>query len=304
MIRTTILLALLAITNPIWCFEAQFKADSLHGSLGDIISFAWDIKHDPTVQLSIRDIDTEGAGIEILEQQVTSQTNGSELRFETAVYDSVGVYRFPSLMVYAEGAAGLDSFFLQGPDLQIYSILTVSDTSFRDIKGLHKIRTPFNLMILLWILVAGVFSYAIYRMIKWRKTRKESVEQHKIIIPPEQAHVIALRDLEKLKRSKYLHLEQFKLYYSELTHIIKQYYENRYLLDALELTTSELMEKMESMPGCDEQIVSFTRRLLEMADLIKFAKGTSTELDSGNALTQAVEIINYTKIQNEQGVNP
>ncbi|MCF6238474.1 MAG: hypothetical protein L3J79_06640 [Candidatus Marinimicrobia bacterium] len=298
----TIILLLLVSANQIWALEFQFISDSLRGSLGDIIRFSWVINHAPDVTLSLGEIDMEGSGIEILDQEQIPADVGTDLLFETAVYDSVGFYHFPAFVVYTEGSQGVDSLVLQGPELQIYSILTASDTTFRDIKGLHKIRVPFKLIILLWVLAFGVLVYLGYFLIKRFKTKNNQRLPERIIVPPEQAHEIALRELERLKRSKYLHLEQFKAYHSSLTHILKQYYENRYLIDALELTTSELIEKMETMGECDTQLVSETRAILETADLIKFAKGSSNEIESGAALIRTVEIVNQTKIDNEQGV--
>ena len=108
-----------------------------------------------------------------------------------------------------------------------------------------------------------------------------------------------MRDLDRLKRSKYTRYEQFKEFYTELTRILRQYYENRYLVDALELTSSELMLKLESIQEYDEHIAA-TRQILDKSDLIKFAKGKSNELESGEALNIAFSIIYRTKIKNDQ----
>jgi predicted alpha/beta-fold hydrolase len=86
-----------------------------------------------------------------------------------------------------------------------------------------------------------------------------------------------------------------------LTHILKQYYENRYLVDALEQTTSEFLATMNAMSEFDESLIRDTHGLLEKADFIKFAKASSDELESGKALNLAIDIVNRTKIQNNQG---
>jgi len=285
----------------LFSLEADFIADSLHGSLGDIISFGWTISHDPGTVLDFGEINMDATGIELLDQQVVKGDVESQLQISAAVYDSVGIYHFPSLVVYGTGAEGLDSLYLQGPDLTILSILTVSDTSFRDIKDLHRIKTPFNLMILLWLAVLGVVSYLIYYLVRRVRMPHKQIIEPRIIVPPEQAHIIALRAFEQLKRSKYLRFEQFKKFHTELSHILREYYENRYLIDALELTTSELMQILEGMIECEQEHVLTTRNILELADFIKFAKGTSTELESGEALNKAIKIVNQTKIRNEQG---
>jgi len=287
--------------NSLFGIEAQFQGDSLKASLGDIISFAWVIQHPDNASLSFSELDLEGTGIEVLDKELTRIPGGSKLRFDTAIYDSVGIYSFPSSIVYAQDSHGLDSLFLRGPNLEITSVLSPSDTTFRDIKGLHKIRTPFNLLYLAIFIVLLLLSYLIYFLLKRRKKVQVNKQQQKIIVPPEEAHVIALRAFESLKRSKHLRFEQWKEFYSELTRILKQYYENRFLVDALEQTTSEFLITMNSMVEFDEQMIRDTQGLLEKADFIKFAKASSDELESGKALTLAVELVNRSKVQSNQG---
>lgn len=287
--------------STIFGLEAQFKTDNLTGSLGDIITFGWDLDHIPEARLSFSEIDMEGTGIEIIDRNLLKTDAGHQLVFKTAVYDSTGIYTFPSGVAYAEYKDQVDSLFLRGPDLEITSVLTASDTTFRDIKDIHSIRTPFNLVYLLVGLFLIVVLYLAFRFVKRMGTRSSTQQPQKVIIPPEEAHVIALRALESLKRSKYIRFEQFKEFYSELTHILKQYFENRYLVDALEQTTSEFLETMNSMPEFDEQMTTETYQLLEKADFIKFAKARSDELESGKALSLAIDLVNRTKVQSNQG---
>jgi len=280
--------------------EARFQADSLHGSLGDVISFSWDISHASNTLLSVGDYDLEGSGIEVLDQKLKPIKNGTQLKIEAAVYDSVGFFRFPQLLLISDGVSGIDSLILIGPELEITSILSATDTTYRDIKGLHNIRTPFNMFYVLILLGTLVLMYLIFYLFKRFHKSKDSHENIKVIIPPEEAHVIALRALEQLRRSKYLRFDQYKEFHSELTHILKVYYENRFLIDALELTTSELMEKMQSMNEFDDPFVSDTHQILTKADYIKFAKAPSNELESGEALNTAINIVKRSKVQTKQ----
>jgi len=283
--------------------DASFQSGELKGSLGDIFTFGWDIQHPEDATLTFSELDMEGTGIEVLDKELTKVPGGSKLRFNTAIYDSVGIYTFPPLVVYLEDANGLDSLFLRGPALEITSVLTPSDTSFRDIKGIHEIRTPFNLLYLLLLILILAMSYLIYYLIRRIKKSKSTRTAQKIIVPPEEAHVIALRAFETLKRSKYIRFEQYKEFYSELTFILKQYYENRFLIDALEQTTSEFLSTLSTLGEFDANLIGDTQNILKKADFIKFAKGTSDELESGKALTMAIDLVNRTKIQINQGDN-
>ena len=300
--RYQAILFMMSLTSLIG-FEAQFQGDSLKGSLGEILSFGWDIQHPPGAQLTFSEIDLEGTGIEVLDRELVNIEGGSSLQFNTAIYDSVGIYVFPSSIVYLEDSNGLDSLFLRGPDLEIASILTPADTTFRDIKGIHAIRTPINLVYGLILVLVLAVVYLIFHLFRRRNTLKVQSKPLKIIVPPEEAHIIALRAFESLKRSKYVRLEHFKDFYSDLTHILKEYYENRFLVDALDQTTSEFLITMNSMVEFDTELINETQELLEKADIIKFAKAGSDELESGKALNLAIEIVKRTKIQSNQGDN-
>ncbi|NQV42158.1 MAG: hypothetical protein HQ506_07380 [Candidatus Marinimicrobia bacterium] len=281
--------------------QAQFQGDSLKGSLGEIISFGWDISHSEDAQLTFSEIDLDGTGIEVLQRELTNIEGGSSLRFNTAIYDSVGLYTFPSSIVFVKDGYGLDSLYLHGPDLEITSVLSPSDTTFRDIKGIHNIRTPINLYYVLIFVVVLILAYLIYYLIKRTKKSHTNTPPQKIIVPPEEAHIIALRAFESLRKSKYVRFEQFKEFYSELTRILKQYYENRYLVDALEQTTSEFIVTINSMSEFDADMIRDTHDILEKADFIKFAKARSDELESGEALNRAIEIVKRTKIESNRG---
>jgi len=77
----------------------------------------------------------------------------------------------------------------------------------------------------------------------------------------------------------------------------EQYYENRYLIDALESTSSELITKMESMSEFSREMILTTAKILNRADFIKFAKGSSSAFESGQDLNQVIDLVNSTKIE-------
>lgn len=296
--KISLMVCLSLATSVTWGIEAHFQADSLHGALGDVITFGWDIEHSSGSEVKAGQIILDGTGIEILKQEIIPDKNGSTLHFNTAIYDSVGIYHFPSFNIYTTTGAIVDSLSISGPDLQILSVLTASDTTFRDIKGLHKINRSLDLAkVLLLFAVAGLayLGYILYK----RYYKQVPDDPGLVIIPPEDAHVIALRALSELEKSLYLQQKQFKQYHSDLIHILKQYYENRFLMDALEKTTGELLNKMNSMGDFDNSLLTKTKRILQSADMIKFAKGGSSIKKSIGAFDTVNEIIERTMITPE-----
>jgi hypothetical protein len=295
------LIMLISLLSPLVAFEVGFESDSLKASLGDVIQFNWKVDHQASDSIAYRLDPMDGTGIEILSESLEAGKAQSRILFKTAVYDSVGPFQFPQITIYDYSPQAVDSLVLDGPLLQIYSILTPADSSFRDIKGLQRIPTRFNWWILLWLALAGSLIFLIFKIPRFRKLVVKEEEAPVLIVPPEEAHLVALRELEHLRRSKLLSLHQFKDFHSELTHILKTYLERRYLIDALDLTTYELMLSIAPLSEINEEIQAELKQILETSDLIKFAKAQSNELDSGKALTRVVDIVNKTKIENDMG---
>ena len=130
----------------------------------------------------------------------------------------------------------------------------------------------------------------------WTKTRnrKTEVVQEEEIIKP--AHVIALNKLNGLKEEELWQKGQIKEYQSKLTFAIREYLENRYDIQALESTTDEISRelKKQDFGGDDEMAL---KEILQVADLVKFAKGTPDVSVHERFLDKAVNFVNKTKVQ-------
>ena len=103
---------------------------------------------------------------------------------------------------------------------------------------------------------------------KFKKTKKEIIEP--AITDP--AHVIAFRELEKLRNEKLWQKGETKKYYTRLTEIIRQYLENRFKVYSLELTTSETLEALVKSGFRKDESYNTLKSVLTAADLVKFAK--------------------------------
>ena len=109
----------------------------------------------------------------------------------------------------------------------------------RDIKGIESIFYSFGeiaifvgICILLLGSIIGIIFY-------FRKRKKK--QKPKAIEP---AHVIALRELEKLNKMALLEKKQHKKYFFRQTEIFKAYLESQFKIDTLEKTTEELQREI------------------------------------------------------------
>ncbi len=84
-----------------------------------------------------------------------------------------------------------------------------------------------------------------------------------------------------------------KDYHSKITGIVRGYFEERFNLPALELTTSEQMQQLKNVSSA-EIILNITNEFLNNADLVKFAKFQPLPSVNEEMMKQAKEIVNQT----------
>ena len=134
-------------------------------------------------------------------------------------------------------------------------------------------RAPVTLgEILPWMLLALVVSAVLWLVVRFiRKLKKKGKE---VIEPVKQeaAHIIAFRELEKLRKEKLWQTGEVKKYYSRLTEIVRQYLEDRFQVYSLEMTTSETLEALVKTGFKKDDSYGKLRSVLTGADLVKFAK--------------------------------
>ncbi|MFI5238050.1 MAG: hypothetical protein ACHQLA_08935, partial [Ignavibacteriales bacterium] len=84
-----------------------------------------------------------------------------------------------------------------------------------------------------------------------------------------------------------------KEYHSKITGIVRGYFEERFNLPALELTTSEQMQQLNKVSSA-ESILIITNEFLNNADLVKFAKFQPLPSVNETMMKQAKEIVTQT----------
>jgi len=122
-----------------------------------------------------------------------------------------------------------------------------------------------------WIAI-GIFLIALITIIALKLSKRKPKVEPEIIIPERPANEIAAERLEQLKEEKLWQAGKIKLYYSELSDILREYIEHRYLIPALEQTTDEIINGLRHNPDLSPELVGKVRQLLFLSDLVKFAK--------------------------------
>lgn len=113
-------------------------------------------------------------------------------------------------------------------------------------------------------------------------------------LPPHQE---AIRRIEEIKADKNVRRENPKQYYTELTDVIRTYLSERFCISAMEMTSSEIIERLLQVR--DKESLKDLKYLFETADLVKFAKYAPMMNENDLNLVNAVEFINETKLEED-----
>ncbi|MBA7625810.1 hypothetical protein ES703_33242 [subsurface metagenome] len=112
--------------------------------------------------------------------------------------------------------------------------------------------------------------------------------------PEEPAHITAFRELDKIKARKLWQQKQVKEYYTRITYIIRWYIFKRFGIHALEETSDEILYYIKSL-GLNDLNLQNLEYLLNLADLVKFAKGEPDPEENIIHLDNAYDFIKKTK---------
>ncbi len=182
-----------------------------------------------------------------------------------------GFHPIPPINITAIAQGDTLRFSSEALLLEVKAVEVDVESDIRDIKSIFRI--PLSFRELLPYLV-GLLAIALIVSLLIRHFKKGRLKEQKFTIwekPDIPAHMAAFSRLSGLKSRKLWQAGQFKLYHSELTNIIRLYLEKRYGIGALELTTSEIMTVVEPLIE-DSVMLNNLRQILEVADLVKFAK--------------------------------
>lgn len=112
--------------------------------------------------------------------------------------------------------------------------------------------------------------------------------------PKEPPHITALQSLENIRSQKLWQEGRFKEYHTLISDTLRAYIEGRYGVQALELTSEEIVKVMKSQV-IDETSKEKLRQVLTLADYVKFAKVVPIDVENEMSLNNAFDFVNGTK---------
>jgi hypothetical protein len=276
--------------------SARARVDSTVYLIGDRIHVKVDLRHAKGLSIQPMVGDTL-EGFVVLGRtglQATSDTT-STAEFVIARYDS-GDAAIPPIpfLFYVPNDTASHVALTNQVVVTIQTVPQDSTASLRDIKP--PIDIPISWQeIALYVGIAIVLGGLCYLAYRWWKKRSRKLAGEAYVPPARPAHLVALEALGDLKVKKLWQHGLVKEYYSELTDILRRYFENRYNFPSLEETTDETLAGLRGV-GIGDNLLHSAEVILRRADLVKFAKHHPTVTDHEDSFKGVLAFVEKTKV--------
>jgi hypothetical protein len=207
-------------------------------------------------------------------------------------FDS-GLQHIPAIQILVKNNQRVDTLLSEALFLQVDLVQADTTKGIADIKP--PVKAPITFTEAMPYIGAGLLGVLVFLLAFWIYRRWK---QHKPLLPMlrkvEPPHVVALRELNKLKDEKLWQQGNSKLYYSRLTDILRSYLEGRFFIQAMEKTTSEIMHSISQLS--DKEIIPMIelQQILATADLAKFAKVVPNDVENKQCMDYAFVIVERT----------
>jgi len=301
--------------NLLLAIVVSASIDSTMLMIGDQTAMHLDVTHEANelVQLPVFGEILQD-GIEIVDRSAVDSTTLPDGRIQ--LHQDIILTSFKDSLFAIEPIvvrSGEDSFLTEPMALNVIQPFEVdSALAITDIKDIE--RAPIWWWgIIRWVLLAlglGCLAVGLYYMWQWyQKNRKPEEEP----VNPEllrPADEVALEKLDEIKAQKIWKDGKVKEYQTELTDVVREYIGRRFDVHSTEKTSDETLRELKpillngglingdaSLNGDGKDLYEKLRKMLQLADLVKFAKWHTTPDENEQGLTTAYEFVKETSPQ-------
>ncbi len=309
--------------------ETRSRVDRAIATTGDVITYTVTVDHDPAYEVELPETGAEIAGFRIVDvgSEEPREEDGRRIleRWYQLRADLVGSYVLPPVEVAyrpaAEGseglageepaageaatpevtpegtpeAAGWETVQTSEIFIEVQSVLPEGGeaTDIRGLKPLREVKTK----VPWWWFAAGVGAAVLLGLagfLLWRRFHKP------VVVPPRPAHEIAYEALERLRQTDFEDTEAMRRFHFDISEVIRAYVENRFTLNATDLTTEEIalhLGEVRGLAGDDDQRL---RLFLAATDRVKFAAYEPSEAEIEGTYDGALSFVEATRERPEE----
>jgi hypothetical protein len=247
--------------------------------------------------------DTLMTGVEVLN---LSKADSTEIENDRLVikqdvlitsFDS-SLYLLPPLKVID----GVDTVYSNQVALKVSTIPVNADKpeGFNDIKTVWK--PPFvwaDYYPIIYGILLALFLICVIAYIVKRIRAKKSLIPFKKEEPKLPPHEQAIKELDEIKQQKLWQQGRSKEYYTLITDTLRKYIEERFGINAMEMTSGEILELIRKNSEA-QSVYDNLRQILQLADFVKFAKMNPLPDENDLSMMNAYLFVNQTKVEEMQ----
>lgn len=221
--------------------------------------------------------------------------NRRQIRFDLVLqsFDS-GLYTLPPILY----TVGQDSFFTQELALKVLPVpvdtlqtvhdfadVIAPDSKFFDFLPDFVTNYWWAILIALLLVAAAIIYFKYFRKRELPQIFKKKE------IPP---YDLAIGRLNDLLAENLCEKGQEKVYYTRLTEILRVYLEGRFGINAMEMTSTQIMDNLKNNDDTKDSSKTM-EKVLYVADFVKFAKVRPLPDDNNKAFDNAMRFVESTR---------
>lgn len=243
------------------------------------------------------------SGVEIVDRTIVDTISLKDGRVQYDQY--LTVTSFEDSLFYIAPlpfVSGDDTVWSDGLTLNVVQPfeMDTTDMAITDIKGVYKAPIwwwGIFRWVLLAVLLAGV-GVAGYYLITYLQRRKREEEGNVVMTEPlRPAEEVALEKLDAIKEKKIWQQGQVKEYYTQLTDVVREYIARRFEVSSVEQTSDETLRDIRPLLSERKDLYDQLCKMLTLADLVKFAKWSTTPDENELSLRNAYTFVKETTIK-------
>jgi len=278
--------------------EVYAYTDSTQYVIGDYINYHIELTYDKNISVEMPPIKDSLSVLDFIEELPVNKNEDETEIYELhsyifSKYDSAQVTIPGQEIIYSvAGSDEKNAILTNSVSLTVETIKIDPAADINDVKAPIRIPLPWLWIILFSLLGLLIIAGLIYLYLYYKRKR-EQVDPKKLIlkVPP---HKTALSSLYELEDKKLWQQGLIKEYHTEITGIIRKYFENRFNFLALEMPSSEMLDYLKGVKKFDK-VFDLSTRFFDNADMVKFAKFKPIPTVNEEMMKQAYEIVHRTK---------
>ena len=205
---------------------------------------------------------------------------------------TTGQVHAPEFVIHYRAANGPERTRIATADpVEISSVLPQTASKLDPKDGKPPLALPFPRWILVAAGLVGLLLVGLVARLVWARMRHRIIQ---VVNAPKSLDEWALEQMDVLERERLVEQKKFKEYYTRLTDIARSYIGRMFDIQALDLTSYELLTRLDDT-RMTRKAHETLAGLLEEADLVKFARHTPEAVACRHALDTAREIVSLTR---------